>query len=251
MDLDSSIYPGGFYSLLRFLERKEVPYNDPLRVLPAMDVDLQHLNQTIVCAKQLPDELEDRQDALRKHNALTVEFDGQNQLHLLHAMLISLLRRQNAPELAQQLFLRIWREMGKDLAQDLSVRWLISAATTFADHGETMDQRLGGQGLSMLYDLIKLHDSERRLSGRPNDMGFPQIKGRPRHELSFDMAAYSLQRGDLDKNMLARLWRYAENDPTLRPLGFRMLNMVMTDKRSVFGRIQRYKKKARNDFSLT
>ena len=41
--------------------------------------------------------------------------------------------------------------------------------------------------------------------------------------------------------MLARLWRLAERDDTLQPLGFRMLRMVMTDKRSVFARVQRYR----------
>ena len=48
-------------------------------------------------------------------------------------------------------------------------------------------------------------------------------------------AAYA----DLDRNMLARLWQLAESDPVFRPPGFRMLRMVMTDKRTVFARIQR------------
>jgi hypothetical protein len=41
--------------------------------------------------------------------------------------------------------------------------------------------------------------------------------------------------------MLARLWRICENDLVLRPLGMKMLRMVMEDPRSIFGRIQRYK----------
>ncbi len=94
----------------------------------------------------------------------------------------------------------------------------------------------------MLFDLIKLHDSERRQSGRKNSSGFPRRRGGPRpDDLAFGMDAYSLDRGDLDKNMLARLWRYTENDTVLQPLGVQMLRLVMSDPRSIFGRIQRYK----------
>lgn len=243
MDLDDENYPGGFYALLRRQDKRETPFGDPLSVLPAADCDLEVLARQLVTdaadTAQMP---EKRSFAMRKRALLRAEFLGQPELWAVHAMCISILRRRSPPPQAQQLFLRIWAEQGSSLAAELPVRWLISAATTFGDHGSTINQRLGGQGLSMLFDLIKLHDSERRQSGRRNSDGFPRTRGGPKPDgLAFEMEPYSLPSGDLDMNMLARLWRLAEDDPVLQPLGVRMLRMVMTDKRSIFARIQRYK----------
>lgn len=243
MDIENPVYPGGYYSLMRNLDHAERPFQNAHLVLPPADVDLAALaNQTVTADPDRPLP-EGKTDARRKLHALELEFDGGNALHLLHALTIALLRRRDASEEARQLYLRLWREQGQFLADTLTVRWMISAATTFGDHGDTIEQRLGGQGLSILFDLIKLHDSERRQSGRPNDNGFPRVRGaRPRDGLAFDMDPYSLENGDLDMNMLARLWRLAETDPVLRPLGFRMLRLVMSDRKTIFARLRRYKR---------
>lgn len=243
MDLPFENYHGGFYALMKRLEKRETPFDDPLSVLPPVDTDLDALKTSLITsAPDTTDMPEGRLIAQRKRALFWAEFLGKPELLALHALCIAILRRRSAPKEARQLFLRMWAEHGAYLAEELPVRWLISAATTFADHGETIDQRLGGQGLMMLFDLIKLHDSERRQSGRKNSDGFPRKRGGPTPDaLGFDLAPYSLATGDLDKNLLARLWRYSENDPVLQPLGFRMLRMVMQEPRSIFGRIQRYK----------
>lgn len=234
---------------MRRQEKRETPFADALSVLPPAGTDLNVLRSRMVADEpDLDNFAEGRRSAVRKKAALQAEFVGKPELWLLHALCIAILRRREPPAEARQLFLRIWADQGRALAHELPVRWLISAATTFADHGETADQRLGGQGLMMLFDLIKLHDSERRQSGRKNSEGFPRTRsGRRPDKLAFGMVPYSLDRGDLDKNMLARLWRYAENDPVLRPLGVRMLQLVMSDPRSIFGRIQRYKERPLSD----
>lgn len=234
---------------MRRQEKREAPFEEPLQALPPVDTDLNALRSQLVAAAPDPGSLPDnRKCALRKKALLQAEFTGKPELWLLHGLCIAILRRRGPPPEARQLFLRIWAEQGSALARELPVRWLISAAATFADHGETMDQRLGGQGLMMLFDLIKLHDSERRQSGRRNSDGFPRTRGGRRPDsLAFDMVPYSLDRGDLDKNMLTRLWRHAEDDAVLRPLGVRMLQMVMSDPRSIFGRIQRYKERPDTD----
>lgn len=248
MDLDQTLYPGGFYHIMRFLDRKEAPFTDPLDVLPPSDVDFAALAaRTLPDAPPAPDG--DWCDPKAKDMEMRHLLAGQSELALLHALTIAILRRRDPPDVARDLFLRMWREQGDLLARELPVRWLVSAATTFADHGDTMDQRLGGLGLSMLFDLVTLHDSERRLSGRPNDSGFPRVKGKKRGTMAFDMYAYPLPVGDTDRYMLARLWRYTENDAVLHPLGKRLLHMVMTDPRSIFGRIQRYKKRRAPDGS--
>lgn len=243
MDLSEENYPGGFYALMQRLESREAPFRDPLSVLPPPDVDLEAL-----FARKVPQINEiaegDRRSAPRKWDVLCRDLTDQPEAVAVHAMCIAILRRRTPPEEARELFLRLWREAPEQILALLDVRWCIAAATTFADHGETVEQRLAGQSLSMLFDLIKLHDSERRVSGRANDQAFARLKHRAVDpHMAFGMEPYFLPRGDLDKNMLARIWRLCEADPLIRPLGFAMLRQVMTDKRNIFARIQRYKPK--------
>jgi hypothetical protein len=242
--LDDTIYANGFARILTLYERRQRPFIDPLDVLPAADVDLNALAAQSVGDDHFTADLPDRYAALTKYQSLLEEFQGQSELWAVHAMCISLLRRNSPPPEAIALFHRIWREKGADLARELPVRWLISAASTFADHGENADLRAGGMGLYMLFDLIKLHASERRLSARRNDRAFQARPERPfRDTLAFDMEPYSLAKGDLDRTMLARLWQICEREPVLHPLGTRMLRLVLTDRRSVFARVQSFKKR--------
>ncbi|NIZ13704.1 hypothetical protein [Phaeobacter sp. HF9A] len=245
MDLASEIYPGGYYELMRRLEQRQAPFRAPLAVLPEADADLApYFERLTDGSAALPEG--DRCDAPKKMQSLRQQLHGAPEVLALHAMVIAILRRREPPPEAVALFMRLWRDHGARLAALLSARWMIAAATTFADHGETMDQRLGGQGLSLLFDLIKLHESERRLSGRPASKPFRRRTPAEIEEpLAFDLSPYSLRTGDLDKNMLARLWRHAEADAVLRPLGFAMLRMVMSDERTVFARIQKFKKRDR------
>jgi hypothetical protein len=55
------------------------------------------------------------------------------------------------------------------------------------------------------------------------------------------MEGYSLISGDLDRNMLARLWRLAEGDGALRPLGLHLLGLVVSDPNTVFARVRHYR----------
>ena len=243
MEFDSELYPGGFFSLMKRLEKRERPFVNPEHVLPEADVDFTALWRQTVPQDLTDPEVTFRYDPEHKLQQLRYEMRGQSEIFALHAFLIAILRRSPTSELARQLFLRLWTEDGAKMAKELAPRWLISAATTFADHGATIDQRLGGQGLALLFDLIKLHDSERRLSGRSNSSGFPRIKGRPRDDLAFGLDGYSLRGGDMDKNILARLWRHGENDQVIAPLCQRMLGDLLREPRTVFARIQRYKKR--------
>ncbi len=132
------------------------------------------------------------------------------------------------------------------MAQLIPVRWMISAATTFSDVDQTADQRAAGMALSILFDMIKLHDSERRISGQPGRTPFRADEGRKRFPVAFNMDPYSFKGGDLDKIMLARIWQLCEGDATIKPLGFAMLRLVMTEPRSIFGRVQDIKKQAKD-----
>jgi hypothetical protein len=241
MEFDSELYPGGFFSLMKRLEKREHPFLRPEQSLPKADVEFAALWRQTIPEDIADPDVTTQYDPEHKLQQLRYEMRGQSEIFALHAFLIAILRRRPTSELARQLFLRLWSEDGARLAKELAPRWLISAATTFADHGATTDQRLGGQGLALLFDLIKLHDSERRLSGRLNSSGFPRIKGRSKDDLAFDLEGYSLRRGDMDKNILARLWRHGENDQVIAPLCQRMLGDLVREPRTVFARIQRYK----------
>lgn len=239
------IYPGGFYKLMRELERRRRPFLDVEAVLPTPDVDLAKLiQQPVPPTDKVPTDYP-KYTALPKWVELQAEFEGQPELYRLHAMLIAISRRRDPPAQAMALFFRIWNETGADLARALPVRWLISTATTFADCGETGVQRALGMGLSTLFDLVKLHESERRLSGLASDLPFDRIPETDRPDMPFGIHPVSLRHGDLDRVMLARLWRLCEEDETIAPLGMRMLWIAMRDHRTVFGRVQKLKTERR------
>lgn len=241
IDLENTLYPGGFRKLMKFLERRQRSFHEGGDVLPARDVDLAVLHATTVPAPTCaPDDLP-RYTAQRKWQELQAEFEGQSELFRLHAMVIAMSRRTDPPPDALLLFFRIWAEQGALMARELPTRWLISAATTFADCGQNSDQRALGMGLSLLFDLIKLHDSERRNAGQAGETPSRFVHPKDRPPLAFDMAPYSFEKGDLDKVMLARLWQLAERDSTIAPLAVAMLRMVMSDTRSIFARAQSLK----------
>jgi hypothetical protein len=240
-EAEDDIYQGGFSKLMRFLERRQRRFTAIADILPPQDVDLLALHSSRAPAPQTDFNDAVRYTAERKWLELQQEFTGQSQLFHLHAMLIAISRRADPPAEAMALFFRIWREQGALMARELSVRWLISTATTFADCGQTGDQRALGMGLSTLFDLVKLHDSERRGIGLAGDAPAPFVDSRDRPALGLGMVPYSFHNGDVDRVMLARLWQLAERDATIRPLGMRMLRIVMQDRRSIFARIQAQK----------
>lgn len=242
----ADIYHGGFAGLLRRQEKRQRRFDGVDGILPDVDIDLVPLFDRIIPIPQVPFDDAPRYSASRKWLELQHTFQGQAEIHHLHAFLIAISRRDDPPTSAVTLFHRIWSEHGGQMAQLISVRWMISAATTFSDIGQTGDQRAAGMALSVLFDMIKLHDSERRISGQPGRTPFRASEGRKRFPVAFGMAPYAFKGGDLDKIMLARIWQLCERDATIRPLGFAMLRRVMTEPRSIFGRVQDIKNKGKN-----
>lgn len=237
------IHAGGYYKLMRVLDRRQRPMSNLDPFLPEPDCDLHHLNDAIV---ETPIKSVDdcpKYTAEAKWIELQHEFEGQSQLHHLHGFLIAVSRRREAPQSALDLFFRIWRELGKELAPALSTRWLISATTTFADCGQNADQRALGMALSTTFDLIKLHESERRITGQPSNTPYRRAPGIKRPAMPYGMRPYSLNNGDLDRVLLSRMWQLSEKDETIRPLATHMLRMLMRDRRSIFARVQKFKQR--------
>lgn len=247
MDLSKEIYRGGFYELVRGFEKAQRPYSDPLSYLPAVDCDLDALMAQTVTPPDVPVETFKKATIERKDLEFRDEFQGQSQLFYVHAMLIANLRRTSPPPECSTLYQRIWSEQGRWLGAQLPIRWRISAATTFADCGVTPNQRALGMGLSILFDMMKLYESERRKTGLDGAASIDTSLADESITLAFDMKPYALRRGDLDRNMLARLWALAEQDRVIFPLAKSMLFDLMSDPKTVFARLQAHKNTYRED----
>ena len=240
MGVDDTIYPGSFYELVRRFNRQRAPFKGAGASLPDADIDLTGLFEK-PCDPPEPNwQALDRQNAARKKSELLNEFQGQPSVLALHAFVIACLRRNDPPVVAQILFHRLWSETGAQLAPLLTTRWKISTATTFAEHGNTATQKALGMGLSVVFDLIKLHENERRRSGMAPEQPFEPAKGTKLPRLGLGLGRYSFRgTGDLDRNMLSRLWLMSEEDPAIAPLAQSMLRMLVDDERTIFGRVQK------------
>ncbi|MCW1949913.1 MAG: hypothetical protein KIH44_000905 [Octadecabacter sp.] len=233
------VYLGGALPFQKRFEKSRRPLVNPQNYLPAVNCDLDALVSKIVSAPEVDYETLKRASIERRYAEFQDEFEGRSEILFLHSMLVTMLRRNDPPQEALPLFLRLWKDKGDFLSDELSMRWKVSAATTFGDCGETLEQRAVGMGLSVLFDSIKLHESERRLSGQRSEVPFPTAPRKERHAIAFDVKPYSVSNGDMDRNMLARLSLMARQDETIYPLAYSMLSEIMTDQRTVFARLQK------------
>lgn len=235
------IMPGGIAGIEEYFNRRERPYRNAKQAIPDVRLDLQAVKHRRLTVPSAPVPRRATSDACVKYRDLCCQFAGQSELLALHALVCALLRRRGCPPRYRRLFLRTWHEEGAFLAASLNTRWLISAATSFADAGGTTEQRVAGQAFALVFDLIKLHDSERSLSGRPNSLAFAPNAKDDRFPLAFGLRPYSFSKGDLDLSILSRLGKLAKSDPVFEPLGEQLMAKLMSDNRSVFARTQMLK----------
>lgn len=136
--------------------------------------------------------------------------------------MISHLRKRDWPDHAPALFQRLWAEQANHLLAYLDPRWLVSAITTFGDHGANTTQRATGLAMTAFFGTMKLYESERLYSGRTPERPF-MLEDRKRAQLPMDMDPYAITSGGLDINLIARLWREAEGCAIIAPLAHRLL----------------------------
>lgn len=235
----TSTYTGGIDAILtRFEFRRDRIGFAPGEALAALDTDLEALAaRTVTDPSANPDIAPPfRSFHHRKTFAMQEEFIGNSELCSLHGLVISHLRKREWPDHAPALFQRLWAEQGNHLLTRLDARWLVSAVTTFGDHGVNAAQRATGLGMTVLFGAMKLYESERLYSGHKPDSTFA-LNERKRASLPMDMDAYALASGDVDIHLIARLWREAEADPVIAPLAHRLLTLLIHDDRTVFRRL--------------
>lgn len=149
--------------------------------------------------------------------ALEREFRGQHRLTHFHACVIVSIRRCRDLTSALRCFISLWSEYGDQLRKDLSLRWLISAADTLADHGSTPVQQSLAMTCVLFGNTVKLVETERYIENHdPNSIDPRQpTKG----VMLFDgMSAFRLKQGDMLENMNERLQRICNLDSIAGPL---------------------------------
>ncbi|WP_143040483.1 hypothetical protein [Rhodobacter sp. 24-YEA-8] len=181
-------------------------------ILPGPDADLAALgaSQMAADAEMLQvsrSDMRDQADILRYH------FRGRSELAWTLGLTISYLRRDTQlNDKARDLFHRIWREEGKNLAAELSTRWLISSLQTFLDHGRSEAQRLIG-GIGYFYaNMMKIYEGERAIEGHETNAVYPGSEAQTKNGFR-GMDRYSLGGTDLLLNTNALALSYAAADP--------------------------------------
>lgn len=148
---------------------------------------------------------------------LRCEFSGQPELLWHHAKLIVLIRRefQTAETYAQ--FRAIWDAEHAFLCERLNIRWLISAADTFAEHDRDAEVRAVAMMTTLLANSIKLHESERHLCNADSLAPDPARIAHVQNELVplFEgMSCFTVGTDDTLRNMRWRLQRFVAVEPT-------------------------------------
>ena len=206
----------------------------PFAHFPDAMPNARDLHATVV-APDGPEEDAAFDDFAARSRNLVRAFAGQPRLHLVHAQCATLLRRRDPPPGVATLFHRLWAEHGGDMAAALPVRWLISAATTFADHGQSARERQAGEGLSTLFAMLKLAETERLFSGFAPDTPFRP--GRSQRPLPMDLQPFAIHGGDLDRALLTRIWRAGTATPATDALTRRLLSDLLEEPRGLFARL--------------
>jgi hypothetical protein len=239
-DAQNLTYEGGFQAVIERMQARQKPLSFAIaEALPPLDTDLNALKTRIVNAHE-PNAMpraKDQSGNTRKSLELNEEFVGLPEICKLHGLLIAHLRKSDQPAHTMALFTRIWGEHANFMFEHLDPRWLVSAITTFGDHGTTEVQRRVGQSMTVLFGAMKLYESERLYSGFPPESEF-KLKRLVHSKLPLNMDRYALVSGGLDINMLGRLWVDAADDPVIAPLAHHLLNLLNADPSTVFRRFK-------------
>lgn len=183
-------------------------------------------------------------DFFEHMNEIRSEFIGRSELLHVHAGLVVALRRRLVVDQFRPLFLRMWREQGDFLRGNLSLRWLVSAADTLIDHGETAAQRALALASVLFVNTVKLYESERHIHGlRDSQLDVVRSAG----GFLFDgLTCFSVSDGDMITNMEGRSRRLLQEDDIAGPLLDEVMRRVSQGP-SVFRRFADLKRAAAED----
>ena len=147
---------------------------------------------------------------------------GRPLVTLSHAALIVLIRRELVLASALDRYYALWDHHCPLLLERLSLRWLVSAADTFADHGRTPADRSTGFAAALFANTIKLYETEYvyLVGGDMTEQDSDDLE--PRFNLD-GIIPFRVERGDTVGNLFKR------KDRVIRDLGVpgQVLNEIM------------------------
>lgn len=145
--------------------------------------------------------------------ALSKEFSGQPELVLYHATLIVLIRRESDVKANFEKFLLLWQQETDWLLRHLNIRWLVSAADTWADHAKHPADRAVALGIAILVNTVKAYESEHYLRGQDKVAYLPDRMAHVQSNLVplFDgVSCYTVGTDDTLRNMVWRIQAQTE-----------------------------------------
>ena len=206
----NATYPNGVSGHAMRVENRQSPFLSGTEFFPAPDTNFEELIGNILPQTAKPKGEPDRTNFEEKLHQLLHDFSGQSELALLCGCLIAILRRDPVPPAMMVLWNRLWDECSEALCLLLRPRWKIAALQTFADHGQTELERRAASDIVLFANMIKIYESERQFSGLPATKPFAFGK-RNKTQIAFGLPTYTILNGDLDRNILGRLWAQAES----------------------------------------
>lgn len=139
---------------------------------------------------------------------LKTEFAGQSELLYYHAQLIVLLRREYKTQEIYGKLKMLWELEEAFLLEKLNLRWLISAADSFSDHSTDEAVKALSLCTSLLFNTVKLYETERFLTVSENTPISPERKNKvtsERVELFDGTAAFVVGTDDTLRNLRWRI----------------------------------------------
>lgn len=178
---------------------------------------------------------------------LKTEFSEQPEILFINAFCIGSLRRDPTHEPYLSLFKAIWYEHREFMILNLDNRWLLSSLITFEQIGENEAQRTTAALSEVFFNMFRLYETERLLTGQPNDE--PRYFQKKAKHLTMPMqfTRYSMLKGDTDVNTLKLLLRWGEKDPVTGDILNVLLNRMNFDPHTIFSRIAYFRWRRRQD----
>jgi len=168
------------------------------------------------------------------------EHAGRPRTTLAHAALVVLIRRELAMDAALARFFTLWEAQEDLLLKHLSLRWLVSAADTFADYGRSDAERMAGLAVSLFVNTIKIYETERNfiLDLREGD----ETEGKAVSNFDLDgVTPFRTTHGDALGNLYVRKQRVTKQIGGAAGVAGRLLDTVMERVKSLdtaFSRFQ-------------
>jgi hypothetical protein len=176
---------------------------------------------------------------LKQIEALTKEFSGQSELILYHASLIVLIRRESNLKVNFDKFHTLWLQEEEWLLRRLNIRWLVSAADTFADHSSDPVDRAMALSASVLVNTVKAYESEHYLCGSgevvylPERLAYVQTNLVPLFE---GISCYTVGSDDTLRNMVWRIKAQGQDSLSYK-IFFEIFKRLSVQK-TAFGRMK-------------